>query len=159
MSLDFHSPWVTLPASSVGFSKYLERSDLTSAVCMVVCLGEGGDLAGIVNLNEIVRGSYQRTTLGYAAFLPYAGQGYMSAGVAFAVRHAFEQLSLNRVEADIQPANTASLKLVERLGFRREGYSPGFIKIDGVWRDHERWAISKQADLSGLDADTHNHWA
>lgn len=84
--------------------------------------------------------------LGYAAFLPYAGQGYLSEGVALAVRYAFERLELHRVEADIQPGNDASVRLVERLGFRREGFSPGFIKIDGEWRDHERWALTKGVD-------------
>jgi ribosomal-protein-alanine N-acetyltransferase len=81
--------------------------------------------------------------LGYAAFLPYVGRGYLTEGVALAVRYAFEQLELHRVEADIQPENSASIRLVERLGFRREGFSPEFIKIDGAWRDHERWALSK----------------
>jgi ribosomal-protein-alanine N-acetyltransferase len=64
----------------------------------------------------------------------------MSEGVGLAVAYAFEELGLHRVEADIQPENVASVKLVRRLGFRKEGFSPQFIKIDGVWRDHERWA-------------------
>ncbi len=114
---------------------------------MVLSLKDRGDLVGMININGIVRGPYQRGVLGYAAFLPYAGQGYMSAGVALAVHHAFEGLGLNRLEADIQPGNTASLKLVQRLGFRREGLSPGFIKIAGEWCDHERWAITADMDL------------
>ncbi|MCP9967247.1 GNAT family N-acetyltransferase [Actinomadura madurae] len=108
--------------------------------------GTGETWPGFVNVNGIVRDSYQRGMLGYAAFLPYAGQGYLSEGVALAVRYAFERLELHRVEADIQPGNDASVRLVERLGFRREGFSPGFIKIDGEWRDHERWALTKGVD-------------
>lgn len=69
--------------------------------------------------------------LGYAAFLPYAGQGYLSEGVALAVRYAFERLELHRVEADIQPGNDASVRLVERLGFRREGSLPGSSRSTG----------------------------
>lgn len=114
---------------------------------MVLCLKGQGDLVGMINIKDIVRGPYQKGVLGFAAFLPYAGQGYMSAGVALAVHHAFEHLELNRVEADIQPGNGASLRLVQRLGFRREGFSPGFIKIAGVWRDHERWAITRDMEL------------
>lgn len=144
MSAGFHRPWVNLPVSAQQFEKYLARFDEVAAVGMVVCLREGGDLAGIVNINGIIRGCYQRGVLGYAAFLPYAGGGYMAEGVALAVRHAFEQLELHRVEADIQPGNAASIRLVQRLGFRREGFSPEFIKIDGVWRDHERWALSRR---------------
>lgn len=145
-SAGFHRPWVALPVTAAQFAAYLERFDQIGAVGMVVCLRDGGDLAGMVNVNGIVRGSYQRGVLGYAAFLPYAGCGYLAEGVALAVRYAFEDLDLHRVEADIQPGNTASIRLVRRLGFRREGFSPGFIKIDGVWRDHERWALSKDDD-------------
>ncbi|WP_033330221.1 MULTISPECIES: GNAT family N-acetyltransferase [Actinomadura] len=142
----FHRPWVNPPVSAEQFSAYLARFDEVTAVGMVVCLRDGGDLAGFVNINGIVRDSYQRGMLGYAAFLPYAGQGYLSEGVALAVRYAFERLELHRVEADIQPGNDASVRLVKRLGFRREGFSPGFIKIDGEWRDHERWALAKGVD-------------
>ncbi|TDB94857.1 GNAT family protein [Actinomadura sp. 7K534] len=143
MSYGFHRPWVNLPVSAKEFDAYLARFDQVAAVGMVVCLREGGDIAGIVNINGIVRGPYQRGVLGYAAFLPYVGRGYLTEGVGLAVRYAFEHLELHRVEADIQPGNAASIGLVERLGFRREGFSPEFIKIDGVWRDHERWALSK----------------
>jgi ribosomal-protein-alanine N-acetyltransferase len=65
----------------------------------------------------------------------------MTEGVRLAVRHGFEQLGLHRLEADIQPENAASLRLARRAGLRREGFSPGLIKIAGQWRDHERWAI------------------
>jgi ribosomal-protein-alanine N-acetyltransferase len=142
VSSALHRPWVALPRTAVEFAAYLARFDQVHAVGMVVCLREGGDLAGMVNINEIVRGSYQRGVLGYAAFLPHAGRGYMAEGVALAVRYAFDGLGLHRVEADIQPGNTASVRLVERLGFRREGFSPAYIKIDGTWRDHERWALT-----------------
>ncbi|MGW0701703.1 GNAT family N-acetyltransferase [Streptomyces sp. NPDC002867] len=147
ISADFHHPWVGLPRTPSGFSAYLARSGQSAAACMVLCLKDQGDLVGMININGIVREPYHRGVLGYAAFLPYAGQGYMSAGVALAVHHAFEGIGLNRVEADIQPGNTASLKLVQRLGFRKEGLSPGFIKIAGVWCDHERWAITADMDL------------
>ncbi|WP_309237616.1 GNAT family protein [Actinomadura sp. BRA 177] len=139
-SVAFHRPWVGLPRSAGEFAAYLGRFDQVAAVGMVICLREGGDLVGTVNVNGIVRGCYQRGMLGYAAFLPYAGRGYVGEGVGLAVAYAFGELGLHRVEADIQPGNSASLRLVRRLGFRKEGISPGFIKIDGVWRDHERWA-------------------
>ncbi|RKS76531.1 ribosomal-protein-alanine N-acetyltransferase [Actinomadura pelletieri DSM 43383] len=141
VSAGFHRPWVVLPRTGREFAAYLARFDQVNAVGMVVCLRAGSDLVGMVNLNEIVRGSYQRSVLGYAVFQPYAGQGYMGEGVGLAVRYAFDRLELHRVEANIQPGNTASVRLVERLGFRKEGFSPAFIKIGGIWRDHERWAL------------------
>jgi ribosomal-protein-alanine N-acetyltransferase len=66
----------------------------------------------------------------------------MTEGLALAVRYAFEQLRLHRLEANIQPGNHASIGLVRRLGFRNEGYTPEMLFIDGAWRDHERWAIT-----------------
>ncbi|NED57511.1 GNAT family N-acetyltransferase, partial [Micromonospora aurantiaca] len=95
--------------------------------------------AGMVNINSIIRGRYQGASLGYAAFAPSAGQGYMTEGLAAALQHAFTELRLHRLEANIQPANRASLALVQRLGFRYEGLSPAYLYIDGSWQDHERW--------------------
>ena len=101
-------------------------------------------MAGIVTIDSIVRGRFQSATLSYAAFAPTAGQGYMSEGLALVVRYAFTELRLHRLEANIQPANEASLRLIGRQGFRKEGYSPRMLFIDGAWRDHERWAITRE---------------
>jgi Acetyltransferase (GNAT) domain len=60
------------------------------------------------------------------------------------VRHAFGALGLHRLEANIQPANRRSIRLVRRAGFRREGFSRRYLKIFGRWRDHERWAITAE---------------
>ena len=65
----------------------------------------------------------------------------MTAGVDQAVSHAFGELRLHRVEANIQPANAPSRALVQRLGFRLEGLSPRYLYVSGDWRDHERWAV------------------
>jgi ribosomal-protein-alanine N-acetyltransferase len=98
-------------------------------------------LVGVVNLNEIVRGSFRSAYLGYYSFVPFAGRGYMSAGLAAVLRRAFGELGLHRVEANIQPDNRDSLRLAKRLGFRREGISRRYLKVAGRWRDHERWAL------------------
>jgi len=65
----------------------------------------------------------------------------MTEGLQLVLRHAFRRLKLHRLEANIQPANTASIRLVRSLGFRKEGFSPRYLKIGGRWRDHERWAL------------------
>ncbi|MEP6742684.1 MAG: GNAT family protein [bacterium] len=62
-------------------------------------------------------------------------------GLQLMLQYAFKKLKLHRVEANIQPANAASIALVKRAGFSREGFSRRYLKVCGRWRDHERWAI------------------
>ncbi len=130
-----------LPANAAEFRTWMRRFD-SANLGFLVRMKETGAAAGMVNLNTIVRGRYQGASLGYAAFAPSAGQGYMTEAVGLALHHAFTELRLHRLEADIQPENEASRGLVRRLGFSYEGLSRGYLYIDGDWRDHERWAIS-----------------
>src|SRR6056297_1342170 len=81
---------------------------------------------------------------GYHAFLPWTGRGYMRAGMRKVITRAFRVHRLHRLEANIQPGNEPSRRLVGALGFRLEGYSPRYLKIRGRWRDHERWAITRE---------------
>jgi ribosomal-protein-alanine N-acetyltransferase len=129
-------------ASAVG--RWI-RAASPSRVRLLVCRRSDGAIAGVVNLNEIVRGAFQSAYLGYYGFVPHAGQGYMVEGLGLVLRHAFRRLGLHRLEANIQPGNRASRALVRGLGFRREGFSPRYLKIGECWRDHERWAIVREA--------------
>ena len=141
-STGLHHPWYTLPTTPEAFQAYLVKYSQPTAEGLLVCLRDGGALAGMITIDSIVRGRFQSATLSYAAFASAAGRGYMSEGLALVLRHAFCELRLHRLEANIQPANQASLRLVGRLGFRQEGYAPAMLFIDGAWRDHERWAIT-----------------
>ena len=102
------------------------------------------ELAGVFNINEIVRGLFCSGYLGYYALQPHQGQGYMTRGFAAVLHDVFRKQRLHRLEANIQPDNVESKALVQRLGFRLEGFSPRYLKIAERWRDHERWAITKE---------------
>ncbi|MCT4357734.1 GNAT family N-acetyltransferase [Streptomyces sp. Je 1-79] len=137
-----HLPWMQLPATAEEFQLWMGRFDDGANQGFLVRVRETGAAAGMVNINSIIRGRYQGASLGYAAFAPSAGHGYMTEGVAATLRYAFTELRLHRLEASIQPGNRASVALVQRLGFRYEGVSPAYLYIDGAWRDHERWAAT-----------------
>lgn len=141
-SVGLHMPWMQLPLTAEDFTAWMRRFDDGVNRGFLIRERETGVAAGMVNINSIIRGRCQGASLGYAAFAPSAGRGYLTEGLTLALRHAFEDLRLHRLEANIQPANTASLALVRRLGFRYEGLSPAYLFIDGAWRDHERWAIT-----------------
>jgi ribosomal-protein-alanine N-acetyltransferase len=102
---------------------------------------DSGSIAGVFELSEITRGILQSAYLGFYAMAPHAGSGYMREGMQVVLRHVFRDLKLHRVEANIQPGNKRSIALVKRCGFRKEGYSPRYLKIGGRWRDHQRWAL------------------
>jgi ribosomal-protein-alanine N-acetyltransferase len=141
-SIGLHHPWYTMPTTPEAFRNYLARLERPSTEGRLVCVRDSGAMAGVIVIDSIVRGRFQSASLSYGAFAGAAGRGYMSEGLSLVLRFAFGELRLHRLEASIQPANQASLALVRRQGFRREGYSPDMLFIDGAWRDHERWAIT-----------------
>jgi [ribosomal protein S5]-alanine N-acetyltransferase len=140
-SRTLHGQWASPPRTQLAFDAYLTRLRRPTHVGFWLIERETGKLIGVVNLNEIVRGSFQSAYLGYYLFSPHEGRGYMAEGLLRVLERAFGELGLHRVEANIPPENQRSLRLVERLGFRREGYSPRYLKSGGRWRDHERWAL------------------
>lgn len=134
-----HDPWIQPPLSSLAFHNYLSRSHRDDHEGLLVCRRDGDVIVGVININNIVRGSFLSASLGYYAGAPFAGQGYMREGLEQVKSYAFRDLGLHRLEANIQPGNTASIALVKRCSFQFEGTSPAFLYIAGHWRDHERW--------------------
>jgi ribosomal-protein-alanine N-acetyltransferase len=147
-SRSLHGRWVSAPSTKAEYNAFVERARLPSNASYVVCTS-GGDLAGVINVSEIVLGAFRSAYLGYYAFTPHAGNGYMRKGLVEVIRLAFGALKLHRLEANIQPANERSIRLVRSLGFEREGYSPRYLKIAGRWRDHERWALRTETWTRG----------
>ena len=147
-SVSLHHPWYTMPTTAEEFRVYLQRFSRPEVEGLLVCVRGSGAMAGLFTIDTIIRGRFQSASLSYVAFAPAAGQGYMSEGLALVLRYAFQELRLHRLEANIQPGNQPSLRLVSRHGFRKEGYAPAMLFIDGAWRDHERWAIT--AEMTGF---------
>ena len=141
-SRSFHRGLASPPKTLADYSAFLARAAKQDSEVFLICLKSDSAIAGSINLSQIFHGTFQNAYLGYFIGLPFANQGYMTEAIQLILRYAFRKLKLHRIEANIQPANAASLCLVRRAGFRREGYSPRYLKICGRWRDHERWAIT-----------------
>lgn len=139
-SVSFHTPWISAPLTSHAFRAYYQRTRREDHEGIVCCLKQTDEIIGVFNINSIERGTFQSATLGYYCHAGFTGQGLMTEGLHLVLQYAFKELGLHRVEANIQPDNEASRKLVQRCGFVLEGFSPKFLFINGKWRDHERWA-------------------
>jgi [ribosomal protein S5]-alanine N-acetyltransferase len=137
----FHRPWAAVPVDDARFDAYLADAGKPDYEPLLVRRCEDDAILGFFNISQITHGPLHSAYLGYAVGSRFAGQGYMGEGIDLALRHAFAVLGLHRLEANIQPGNDASLALARSAGFRREGFSPRYLKISGRWRDHERWAI------------------
>lgn len=142
-SHDFHQPFTTPPQTKEAFHTYFLRSQLDNQKGYLV-LNQEHHIVGVFNVNEIVRGFFQSGYLGYYASVDYAGKGLMSHGLKLVLKEIFTELKLHRIEANIQPNNTSSIQLVTRNGFIKEGFSPRYLKINGIWSDHVRYALTNE---------------
>ncbi len=139
-----HGPWARPPDTPERYAAFAARYGNrrgASHAGFLVFRRDDHALVGAFNFSAITYGAFQSAYLGYFAFSPHSGQGYMTEGMALALDVAFRELALHRVEVNIQPSNLRSLALARRLGFTHEGYSRRYVKIGGRWRDHERYAM------------------
>ncbi|HEX6877052.1 MAG TPA: GNAT family protein [Nocardioidaceae bacterium] len=108
------------------------------------------DFAGQLTVSNIVGGSARWAQIGYWVDQRQAGQGFIPTAVALAVDHCLFEVGLHRIEIAIRPENTASLRVVEKLGFHEYGYAPRYLHIDGAWRDHRLFALTVEDCPGGL---------
>jgi ribosomal-protein-alanine N-acetyltransferase len=101
-----------------------------------------GTLVGRVSLDNVVRGAWQNATLGYFVDHEQNGKGIATEAIRLAVAYGFEEASLHRVQAGVMPRNARSIRVLEKVGFRFEGVSLRYLQINGVWEDHNMYALT-----------------
>lgn len=137
--------------NSVGAWPALHSALRTSArkgLMLPFMITYGGRLVGQMNVSNVVHGALRSCTVGYWVDGAMAGRGITPTALAITIDHCFGPVGLHRVEVDIRPENSASLRVVEKLGLRREGFYERFLDIDGAWRDHVAFAVTIE-ELAG----------
>jgi [ribosomal protein S5]-alanine N-acetyltransferase len=145
----FLTPWEpSWSADELSRAVYRQRIlrvqqeiDADEAYSFFVIRKSDNQLLGGLNLNNIRRGAAEMASLGYWMGQAYAGQHYMSTAVRLAMKHAFGELKLRRIEAACLPNNHVSINLLESVGFRQEGLAREYLNIAGSWRDHILFAL------------------
>lgn len=113
----------------------------------VVCLNDNDKIIGSVSLVFVMRSSLQSCMIGYNLDQNYNGKGYMTEAVKQVVQYAFEELKFHRIYGEASPKNVASIRVLEKAGFHKEGISRSNVKINGVWEDHQVLAIINPNDI------------
>lgn len=145
----FLTPWEPIwPSDDLtrsGFRRRLRRyaEDMAEdrAYPFVVVREDDSALVGGVTLANVRRGIVQAGTIGYWIGAPFAGRGYMTSALRVLLPTLFGELNLHRVEAACIPSNLASVKVLEKCGFAREGLARRYLCINGVWQDHYLYGL------------------
>jgi ribosomal-protein-alanine N-acetyltransferase len=116
--------------------RHAEEMARDEAFSFFVFRAADDELVGGLTLGHVRRGVSQAATLGYWMGEPHAGKGYMSRAVRAALDYAFTRQRLHRIEAACLPSNEPSIRLLERNGFKQEGFARAYLNINGQWRDH-----------------------
>ena len=111
-----------------------------------VFLNEPDTLVGSINLVQVVRGPVQSAIMGYTVDQNHNGKGYATEAAKLLVVYAFQQLGLHRIEAGVMPHHGASIRVLEKAGFHKEGIAVKNVRINGVWQDHQILAIINPED-------------
>ena len=150
-SRDFLTPWepswpaddLTRAAFRRRLKRYAEDWRTDQSYAFFIFRKQDNLLLGGLTLANVRRGVAQAGSIGYWLGMRFARNGYMTAAVKGVLPFCFETLRLHRVEAACIPTNTASIRLLERCGFLREGYARQYLCINGVWQDHLLFARLK----------------
>lgn len=148
-SRDYHAPWEPVrpddwwDSAVVAARLRLESAQAAEDKSLALYLAARRDpttVIGKIALNNFIRGAFQACSAGYGLAPAVVGSGYMTEALTEAIRIAFEELRMHRVEVNVVPRNHRSIAVAERTGFEREGVSRRYLNIAGVWEDHVRFA-------------------
>jgi len=114
-----------------------------------IFLIESDELIGRIALSNIARGFFQNCTVGYFLAESHNGKGYATEALRLVLHAAFAELGLHRVNANVMPHNIGSIRVVEKVGLRFEGLAKRYLQINGVWEDHNQYAITTE-EWNGL---------
>lgn len=146
----FFKPWMPsyapqrfeLPFIQEWIQKTRAAQEAGSLLTFLLILDAAPDqVIGMITFSQIQRGVAQYCFLGYHIDEQYNGQGLATEALITALSYVFDILQLHRIEANIMPHNQASIRVIEKLGFEREGLCKALLKIDGRWQDHWRYAL------------------
>ncbi|EMY35461.1 N-acetyltransferase GCN5 [Arthrobacter crystallopoietes BAB-32] len=148
-------PGAALPGFGEMVRSLNRQAKLATALPWVIAerkagVGREPVIVGQLTVSSIVWGSAMMATLGYWVDQASAGRGIAPTAVAMATDHCFGALGLHRMEINIRPENAASLRVVEKLGFRDEGLRPRYLHINGAWADHRSFALTAEEVPEGL---------
>lgn len=102
---------------------------------------EDNSIIGAVSITNIIRGAFKSCFLGYKMDKNETGKGYVTEAIKKIIDVTFNDLQLHRLEAHVMPQNVSSLRVMEKLEFKKEGYGEKYLQINGKWEDHLHFAL------------------
>jgi [ribosomal protein S5]-alanine N-acetyltransferase len=141
-SRPLHQPDPVIDRSAFAARCQQRDRDRTAGTAYQFGLFVDQQVAGEVNLNNVIRGAMQSGTIGYWIDQRHAGNAYVAEAVAVIMQFGFEQLGLHRLEICIVPRNERSRRIMEKLAIRSEGIAERYLEINGTWEDHIRYGIT-----------------
>jgi len=154
---EFHAPWspvypenfYTLEFQHRRLADYLQMNEREREYRFAISMiKEPMNILGVINLTNVERGAFQNGRLGYSVAESVAGKGVMTAMLGEATAFVFEYVYLHRLEANIMPRNHSSRRVLEKCGFTRIGRSPKYLLINGIWEDHDHYAMLREDFLA-----------
>ncbi len=157
MSREHLVPWepawapdeLSRAAFRMRLKHYFREMREDSGYAFFLIRADDNTLLGGLTLSNIRRGASQSVSIGYWVGAPFAGQGIMTKGVRAIASFVFDTLQLHRLEAACLPKNVASIRVLEKAHFTREGLARNYLKINGYWQDHFLYALLKDDHRAG----------